>query len=421
MIIGFFVLVFVGFFVIAIKFHNISSFLTEEQNSSVSSSCHCTPSSSRNSYWENFKNMNTSKAIEIEDLLNIDMSKLSDKDAREKIQMLERLSKNMGCSISHIKENYLKEVEKYPNHLIVKMIASTRKEIVTERENFHISEANTASSLIIEWLKEILTKTSKEEPFWDTWEKENPKKAQVLIELTKRDFSQMEDIDVKQIVGNFKRLAETNGILDWILLKDFIIHKFEEMEKDLDEEEAMNIFENQILEEAAFSKIEPSNTAIYYLKLLYKDFIKSKYMNPCTPEEYRKIYKSKLLKKIGSNANIPLFCEGYDSPIAHEIMNLMYQHMRDEELKAKVEKQDLWDKYMQIIIEETEHFIEKYCHVSLQECIEYYNFPEKPVITRSRCPSCGSRNIMDDSFDNSLECMECGRTWRAPIGIRLYL
>ena len=36
-------------------------------------------------YWENYKDTNPSKAKEIEELLRIDMSKLSNRDAREKI------------------------------------------------------------------------------------------------------------------------------------------------------------------------------------------------------------------------------------------------------------------------------------------------------------------------------------------------
>ena len=121
-----------------------------------------------------------------------------------------------------------------------------------------------------------------------------------------------------------------------------------------------------------------------------------------------------------SNAVIPLFCEVYDSPRAHEIIHLMYQHLRNGELKAEAERQGLWNKYMQIIVNETEKVTERYCHASLQECIEYYNFPDKKVVTRDRCPNCGSRRVTDD-FDFGLECMDCGSTWNAPLGKRLYL
>ena len=56
-------------------------------------------------------------------------------------------------------------------------------------------------------------------------------------------------------------------------------------------------------------------------------------------------------------------------PIAHELMYIMYQHLRNAELKAEAEKQGLWNKYMQIIVEETEKVTKKYCHVFLQESV----------------------------------------------------
>ena len=105
-------------------------------------------------YWESFKESNPTKAKEIETLWGLDFSILSDRDAREKIETLERLSKGMNCSISQIKDNYLKEIEKYPARLIPQMIESTSRELSKEMETFHIMEVNTASALMVKWLKE---------------------------------------------------------------------------------------------------------------------------------------------------------------------------------------------------------------------------------------------------------------------------
>ena len=91
------------------------------------------------SYWENYKDSNPAKAKEIEGLLSIDMSKLSDKDAMEKIQMLDRFSKSLNCSIHQMKITYLKEMEKFPARLIPQMIETTKKEMKNEINLFHIS------------------------------------------------------------------------------------------------------------------------------------------------------------------------------------------------------------------------------------------------------------------------------------------
>ena len=372
-------------------------------------------------FWDEFKEGNPTKAKDIEDLLKIDMSKLSNRDAREKIQMLERLSKSLGCTIPQTKTTYLKEMEQYPTRLIPQMIESTKREMENEVDMFHILEGNTCSALMIEWLKERQQNAPKDESYWETWKNQNPEKAKALMALTKLNFDETDDLDVQQITESFKRMADANRITDWSQIKDSFLKKIEEMSKDLCEEEALNVFDTLISQESDFAHIDYRNTASFYAKQWYEELIQSKTSDPLTPEEsFRKEYREKLIKKIGTNANIPLFCHGHDSPIAHELMYIMYQHLRNGELKAEAEKQGLWNKYVQIIVDETEKVTKKYCHVFLQECIEYYNYPDKPVITRYRCPSCGSTHI-DDAYEYSIECMECGRTWSAPYGINLYL
>ena len=373
------------------------------------------------SYWENYKDSNPAMAKEIEGLLSIDMSNLSDKDAMEKIQMLDRFSKSLNCSIYQIKITYLKEMEKFPARLIPQMIETTKKEMENEINLFHISENNTCSALMIEWLKERQQNAPKDESYWEAWARENPEKAKAMEILTKQNFAEMKDEDVIQTIESFKRAAETNGLEDWNQIKDLFHNKFADLTKDLCEEEILVMLDHLISEEVEHTKVYPSNTITHYFKIWFEESLKEKESSSLTPEEtFRKEYKGKLINKIGSNAFIPLFCEGYDSPIAHEIMYLMYQHLRNGELKAEAERQGLWNKYMQIIVNETEKVTERYCHASLQECIEYYNFPDKKVVTRDRCPNCGSRRVTDD-FDFGLECMDCGSTWNAPLGKRLYL
>ena len=272
-------------------------------------------------YWENFKEINPSKAKDIEELLRMDMSKLSNRDAKEKIQMLERFSNSLDCSILQTKATYLKEMEQYPTRLIPQMIETAKREMANEVDMFHILEGNTSSALMIEWLKERLEKDSKDENFWETWKNENPEKAKALIVLTKLDFNEMDDLDVKQITDSFKRMTEANGITDWRRLKDSFLTKFEDMAKDLCEEEALNAFDTLISQEADFAHIKYRNTASFYAKQWYEELIKNKQSEPLTIEEsFRKEYRRKLINKIGTNANIPLFCHGYDSPIAHELM-----------------------------------------------------------------------------------------------------
>ena len=372
-------------------------------------------------YWENYKDTNPSKAKEIEELLRIDMSKLSNRDAREKIQMLDRFSKSLGCSISQTKAAYLKEMEQYPTRLISQMIESTTREMVNEVNMFHILEGNTCSALMIEWLKERQQNEPNDESYWETWKNQNPEKAKALEILTERDFNEMSTMDVKQTIKAFSSVAEKHNLEDWMDIKDYYVSSYASFSENLGEEEALKEISSILLDENNRANVSLFNSVYNYAKQWIQEYKENNADRLLSPEDkFRKEYRDKLINKIGSNANISLFCHGYDSPIAHELMYIMYQHLRNAELKAEAEKQGLWNKYMQIIVEETEKVTKKYCHVFLQECIEYYNYPDKPVITRHRCPSCGSTNITDD-IDYGLECNECGRTWNAPYGKRLYL
>lgn len=139
------------FAIMAFYFHNSADKMENSTKSNPQPS-YAAPKSK--TYWESFKESNPTKAKEIETLWGLDFSTLSDRDAREKVETLERLSKSMKCSISQIKENYLKEIEKYPARLIPHMIEFTSRDSSKEKETFHIREGNTASALTVKWLKE---------------------------------------------------------------------------------------------------------------------------------------------------------------------------------------------------------------------------------------------------------------------------
>ena len=192
--------------------------------------------------------------------------------------------------------------------------------------------------------------------------------------------------------------------------------------------------EKEMEKEANNFSISKNNTACALLLVWMKErkvFLEmSNVYNKSTEEEslddqlspedsFKKRYSGILVKQIGNNANIPLFCEGYDSPIAHELMDIMYAFLKDKTEKEKADRLGYGKRYVFIIIEETEKIVKKFCHAALQECIEYYNFPNKEVVTSFRCPHCGSWEVWNEDY--GFECGECGRTWHAPLGYNLYL
>ena len=140
------------FFVIAIKLHK-SADNTERKYSNISSPTSI-PRMPQKTYWEEYKESNPTKALEIEKLLNIDFSKLLENDVKEKIASVDRFSKGLKCDIAQIKANYIAEIRKYPAELIPQIIESTSKEQAKEASQFHIDQRNTMCAMMITRLKE---------------------------------------------------------------------------------------------------------------------------------------------------------------------------------------------------------------------------------------------------------------------------
>ena len=112
------------------------------------------PTAPKSTYWAEYKIKNPNKAAPIECLLEMDISSYDDKDVREKIDSVDRLSKGLKCSIDEIKSCYLDEIEKYPPELIPRMIKTTEVQIQNEANMYHISEDNTSAAIMLKMLKE---------------------------------------------------------------------------------------------------------------------------------------------------------------------------------------------------------------------------------------------------------------------------
>lgn len=308
------------------------------------------------------------------------------------------------------------------------------------KENKEIKKSNEISSIAINVneipvvKEEIETKSKVSSSFWEEYEMDNSDKASQLSLLLGIDFSVLSDKDVREKIGTIERLCNqykcTIPQLKDECLKDleqfplsFLDHLIEMTDKEK-EKESVNF------------NISKENTACAILvgwMKERKEFLEANniYNKPQVEEEcldedlspediFKKKYTEILVKRIGNNTNNPLFCEGYDSPVAQELMDIMYAFLKDETEKEKANKLGYGTRYIFIITEETEKVVKKYCHAALQECIEYYNFPNQEVVTSFRCPHCGSWDVIREDY-NENECVKCGYTWRAQLGYNLYL
>ena len=244
------------FAILAFYFHSSAD---KMENSSKSYSQPSVAAPKVKTYWESFKESNPTKAKEIEILLGLDFSTLSDRDAREKKETLERLSKGMNCSISQIKENYLKEIDKYPARLIPQMIESTSRELSKEMESFHIKESNTASALMIKWLKERHKELGSPDANISASASENE------MEIAKTFFPADEPEDLKERIKSLREMSELfkcpmDGLMK--LYKDDVMKKYDGNYENFHYlPEAYKYMAHQAYEIAPRVALKPQNTS----------------------------------------------------------------------------------------------------------------------------------------------------------------
>ncbi len=271
--------------------------------------------------------------------------------------------------------------------------------------------------------------------YWVKFKTDNPEKASQLSELLKIDFTALSDRDVKEKIATVDRLCNQ--------YQCSVAELKERCFKDLEKfplfyiDQMIEMTEREIDKEIRTFDVAKENTVCYLLITWMKErkeILKNTNVyqqdvpeeesqeNNLSPEEsFKKRYEAILIKKIGNNAGNRLFCDDYDSPIAQELTAIMYAFLKDEDEIKKAEDLGYKKKYKSIIVKTTEEVIKQYCHAALQECIEYYNFPNKEVRTSFRCPYCGNWNVHYDDMMDQFECWECDHTWRAPLGYNLYL
>lgn len=212
------------FAVLAIMLHKSAdksenSYTSSPSTSSSNSSLRISfPEPPPKSFWERYKGDNPTKASEIENLLKMDFSKLSDKDAKEKIASVDRFAKGLKCEISQIKATYLEEVEKYPARLLPEMIESTKREQANEASAYHISQENTMSAMMTTWLNERYEQLGKPD------DKINAPSTEDDIEIVKEMNPLTTDpVDLRE---RLKSLREMSALFNCPLaeLRDFYIN-----------------------------------------------------------------------------------------------------------------------------------------------------------------------------------------------------
>lgn len=274
------------------------------------------------------------------------------------------------------------------------------------------------------------------ESFFEQWRKKFPNEYDALQQLTGRNLTKISDVDARQLIISFARMADVNNLYDWRDIKTFILAKFSEMYDDIGEKESIDVINETIKLEVEKTNYKIENTASYYTRIWFLDFVKQEKRKPFIrktiifPNNYddknelldsiKNQYKEALDDFVKQLVKKRLCCIGYDSEVAQEIMKHMYYYVRDLRFQEFAKKGGIWNEITNYILEQTGIITEEYCKADIQECMDYFNYPYSPVRTSHRCPYCGSKHISIEDYGD-IECRECGCEWHAPLGYNMYI
>lgn len=241
-------------------------------------------------YWQNYKRYYLSKSFEIEKLTGLDFSTLSNIDAREKVESLERWSNNTNTPISQLKQHFLNTfIPKFTFDELPEVLNSLPQKRIEEANIFNISEQNTSSYWMIKWLDEYINTLEKNE----LDDLSNNKKN---IDNRASNFYKNVDKGVDFINMNFKLLSDKGRSEAFLFCSSFLVNFDTEQDYNNDIDIIENKFSpkykayfknknidvRQFVESRVFfypDEIKTMSSSSYYTPMLiYNAF----YINPLT-------------------------------------------------------------------------------------------------------------------------------------------
>jgi len=113
----------------------------------------------KGTYWKGFKSRKPDLAIEIETLLNRDLSTASDIEAFEIVTTLQRWAEQAKCSVGKLKERFMLELNDISDEEAYRQtIESIKEKQAEESALLNTSKENTICSFKIRWIQEELLK-----------------------------------------------------------------------------------------------------------------------------------------------------------------------------------------------------------------------------------------------------------------------
>lgn len=247
--------------------------------------------------------------------------------------------------------------------------------------------------------------------YWESYQKSNPELAKELVKLTKGRIGRLSDKDVKETISSFDHTAKTNSLQSYESAYQLVLNKMKEFLEQSYPNVVLGVLDNIIKEEVKQTGKRPTNTMSSYVKAELETIIEDK-LKAMSPEDLFKYRIKEALQQTNEKYEWNNDREGFDSPLAQEVVNLMRRMLDNEVLMMTALKFGYGGTFESTIVDEMESFISENCHTSLQEAINYHDNKDEYNDPYKRCPNCGSANITEvDPDEGEYWCNDCHHDW----------
>lgn len=247
--------------------------------------------------------------------------------------------------------------------------------------------------------------------FWDSYQKANPVLAEELLKITKGKIANLSDKDVRETISSFAHTAKTNSLQSYEETFQYILKKMVDYLDQSYPQIILGVLDNVIKEEVKQTGKKSTNTMSFYIKSEIKTIIENK-LKAMSPKDLFKYRIKEALQQVSEKYEWNYEREGYDSPLAQEIVTLMRRMLNNETLMMRALLYGYSDSFSSIIIDEMESFVSENCNTSLDVAIDYHDNKQEFKNPYKRCPNCGSLNISEiDPEEDEYWCKDCKHDW----------
>ena len=214
----------------------------------------------------------------------------------------------------------------------------------------------------------VRQKTKAKSAFWNEFKKNNPAKAQELVEITNRDFERLDELSIKEIIDAFEYVANRNHFSSYIPVKEYLLNLYIQVYEDCGLEECKKAINQIVSEEVRATSHASDNTIGYFSSIWFKEYLSKLPVS----EKFRNELKDGIRQIMNEpEFSVGFFNDGCDTLACEAILNFYKYVSESPAFKLQAAQRGYYDEFPDIVTDVIKWGLNKYCNVTLEEAEEY--------------------------------------------------